>query len=563
VVNPSNLPQYGGTLHLPLNADITNFDDVVTRGFVQGTTFLLTNESLWRGDWAKGPAGGFGTSETDWVGSYDVFGQKAAFAAESWKWSADAAKNEGILVYQIRSGIHYGFNANSEASRLVAGRELSADDVVFSFQQVMTTPTAYMYRAYPTMRTASITKTGPYEVTIKVGMADLITAIAKFGNYVGVVPREVVAKYGNMANWRNSVGSGPFMLTDYVPGSQALLKQNVNYWGKDPVGPGKGNRLPYIDTIQYLIIPDASTRLAALRTGKVDQMTAIGFEDATSLRKTTSKLKEADGGLGGPAQYIYMNTQRKPFDDVRVRRALLMSVDLQSIKQSLNHGLGQVLTWPVELVKGYEDLYLGLDDPEMPASVKELYTYSPEKAKQLLKDAGYPNGFKTSVVIAASEVDYFSIIKDMWSKAGIDLSLNVVETGTRTNIYNSGNYDLVGAVGGRGPISVFYHMVTMRGDGPVGGNASQINDPVIVAASDKMKATYITDEKAAMKQFKELMKHVLDQAYVVSRPIYPQATFWWPWLKNYSGEIQVGYFDTNYWASYIWIDQALKKSMGY
>ena len=67
----------------------------------------------------------------------------------------------------------------------------------------------------------------------------------------------------------------------------------------------------------------------------------------------------------------------------------------------------------------------------------------------------------------------------------------------------------------------------------------------------------------AMKQFKELMKYVLDQAYVVSRPIYPQATFWWPWLRNYSGETQIGYFDTNYWASYIWIDEDLKKSMGY
>jgi len=563
VAPTSTTPQYGGTLRLALTADITNFDDVVTRGFTQGITFLQTNESLWRGDWAKGPAGGFGTNESDWVGAYDVFGHKAGFAAESWKWSADAAKNEGSLVYQIRKGIRYALNPNSEASRLVAGREMTPEDVVFSFRQVMTTPTAYMYRAYPTMRTANISKTGPSEVTIKVPMADLITAIAKFGNYVGVAPPEVVTKYGSMANWKNSVGTGPFMLTDYIPGSQAVLTKNANYWGKDPVGPGKGNRLPYLDTFQYLVIPDASTRLAAIRTGKIDQMSGIAFEDAASMRKTTPKLKEAEGGLGGPAQYVYMNTQRKPFNDIKVRRAMLMSIDLESIKSSLNHGLGQLLTWPVELVKGYEDVYLGLDDPEMPASVKELYTYNPEKAKQLLKEAGYPTGFKTSVLIASSEVDYFSIIKDMWSKVGIDMSLNVQETGTRTSIYNTANYDMVGAVGGRGPISVFYHMVTMRGDGPVGGNASQITDPVIVAASDKMKATYITDEKAAMKQFKDLMKYVLDQAYAVSRPIYPQATFWWPWLKNYSGEIQIGYFDTNYWVSYIWIDQALKKSMGY
>ena len=78
-----------------------------------------------------------------------------------------------------------------------------------------------------------------------------------------------------------------------------------------------------------------------------------------------------------------------------------------------------------------------------------------------------------------------------------------------------------------------------------------------------MKEVYLTDQIAAMKIFKELMKHVLDQAYVVSRPIYPQPTFWWPWLKNYSGEQSIGYIMGNTWAKWVWIDQALKKSMGH
>ncbi|MEK7353488.1 MAG: ABC transporter substrate-binding protein, partial [Chloroflexota bacterium] len=396
----------------------------------------------------------------------------------------------------------------------------------------------YFTRSYPELIDANITKTGPWEVTVRTSTAAaLITAVAKCGSYVRIVPPEVVAKYGDMAKWQNAVGTGPFLLTEYVPGSQAILPRNPNYWKKNPVGPGNGDQVPYIDALQYLIIPDASTRQAALRTGKLDRMANLTFEDAGQMRKTAPKMVEGEGTLGGPAYYVYMNSQRAPFNNLKVRRAMLMSVDLQAIKKSFNHDLGQILTWPAEYVSSYADLYLGLDDPEMPASVKELYTYNPTKAKQLLAEAGYPNGFKATALItnASAEVDYFAVIKDMLAKSGIELTLDVKEAGAGRPIYNSGNYDIVGSYGGRGPISVFYHMVTMRGTGPAGGNGSQINDPKIVEASDKMKSLYLTDSKAAMKVFKELMKYVLDQAYVVSRPIYPQTTFWWPWLKNYSG----------------------------
>ncbi|KKS33599.1 MAG: Extracellular solute-binding protein, family 5, partial [Parcubacteria group bacterium GW2011_GWC2_42_13] len=127
---------------------------------------------------------------------------------------------------------------------------------------------------------------GPWEVTVKTSTAAaLITAVAKFGSYVRIVPPEVVAKYGDMSKWYNAVGTGPFLLTDYVPGSQALLPRNPNYWKKNPVGPGTGDQVPYIDALQYLIIPDASTRLAALRTGKLDRMANLTFEDAGQIRK--------------------------------------------------------------------------------------------------------------------------------------------------------------------------------------------------------------------------------------------------------------------------------------
>ena len=560
---PSDKPQYGGTLRLPMAADFTIFDDIVTVGFGPAWIQRLTNEVMWQGDWAKGHAGGYGTDETDWRDWYDIFDHKAGMAATSWKWTLDAEKNQGTLVYQVRQGDDFGLDPNREASRLVGGREMTVDDVIFSLKQVITDPRAYMYKAYAELRGADIQKTGPWEVTIKVPINAMITAVAKFGAYVNIVPQEVVKKYGDMADWRNSAGTGPFILKDLVSGSAATFVRNQKYWATDPVGPGKGNRLPYIDSLKYVIIPDASTRLAALRTGKVDQMFSVNFDDAETVKKSAAGIKEIEGILGGEPWWIYMNSQKAPFNDVKVRRALAMATDLETIKNTINNGLGQILTWPVEYLPSYKDIYLGLDDPDMPESVKELYTYNPTKAKQLLTDAGFPNGFKTTALISQVEVDYMSIIKDMWAKVNVQLDLNVQEIGARTALYRDGKYEVTSQAGGRGPLSVFYHMVTLVGHSPAGGSGSNINDPVIDKASEKMQSLYLVDPEAAMATFKDSMKYVLDQAYVISRPMYPLTNFWWPWLKNYTGEYSVGYIMYDSWAQWVWLDQALKASMGH
>ena len=440
---------------------------------------------------------------------------------------------------------------------------MTADDVIFSLRQATTDKRSYVYKAYQGLRNCDIQKTGPWEITIKVASADLITAVAKFGEYVSIVPHEVVEKYGDMADWHRSVGTGAFTFKDFVSGSAATLARNPKYWDTNPVGPGKGDALPYIDTFKYLIIPDASTRLAALRTGKVDSFTSVNYDDALQVRNSASGIKEREGILGGDPQWVYMNSQKAPFNDVRVRRALAMATDLTTIKNTVNHGLGQILTWPVEYSPAYKDIYLGLDDPAMPQSVKDLYTYNPAKAKQLLADAGFPNGFKTTAMVVQSEVDYMSIIKDMWSKIGVDLTLNVVDIAAGRPVYNSGNYEVVGFFGGRGPISTYYHMVTMVAHSPAGGSGANIQDPVMDAASAKMQSLVLVDPQAAYATFKDSMKYVLDQAYVISRPMYPLTNFWWPWVKNYSGEYSVGYIEYDSWSKWAWVDQALKKSMGH
>ena len=551
-------PKYGGMLTLSMAADPTIWDPPrsVTSGILD-----LTNEQIFQGDWAKGPASGYGTKETDWAyANSDVFDLKTGYIAESVKWSFDAAKTEGTIVYQVRQGIHWALDKNSEASRLVNGREMTTDDVIYSMQRAISWNLAYPYLNNPELRTANITKTGPWEITIKVPFAALMVGIARFNDTVRIIPREVIEKFGDQSAWQRNVGTGPFMLTQVIPGSMVNLTRNPNYYMKDPVGPGKGNQLPYLDAVRFLILTDASTRQAALRTGKIDMMSSVNKDDSTNLKKTTPQLKEflslSFQGRGNPP--LNMRTDTVPFNDIRVRRAMNMSIDFNAILKGYFGGEGQIYTWPYSKIKEYEELYLDFND--YPESAKELYSYNPEKAKQLLAEAGYPNGFKTSIICTSTNVDFYSIYKDYLSRIGIDMGLDVRETSAMNNIINQKLFTQM-MVGDTAPIAIFYNGQQISGLTSQ-NNRSMVNDPYINEEMIKIRETVITDQHKAMAMYRELTKYVVDQAYVIPAVTGSYRTLWWPWLKGYSGELTVGY-DDNIWPTYVWYDQDLKKSMGH
>ena len=541
-------PEYGGVLNISMINDPQGFDDAIQAHY-NCQSLKLTNEELWTGDWAKGRAGGHGSAECDWFngGGLNRVEHKAGAVAESWE-----IVGKDTMIFHIREGIKWHDKAP------VNGRELTADDVVFSLNRQCTLPTAYMKRTYP-QASASMQISAPDASTVMIKcepkyFGDIITML----DYMEIYPREAVEEFEDMSDWKNSIGTGPFILTDYVPGSLMTFARNPNYWEKDPVGPGKGNQLPYVDGIKLYIIPDESTSLAQFRTGKLDILHQVDWEIAQEFLKMP-QLKHVSYFDDYGQACIYMRTDKKdsPFADKRVRQALWLAIDNQQILDDYYGGEGTLLKWPLMEFKEYAGAYVPLE--QLPESVQELYGYNPEKAKQLLADAGYPNGFKAKIICynQRAYTDPLTMVKAMWAKVGVELELEPKEWGAYTSVIARRAYDdmLFGYYSGAGTC---FKAINYTGSGMY--NGGYIDDPVLNKAREEMLAAY-PDEVVADQIHRELMPYLLEQAYVIALPAGKQYRFWWPWVRNYSGEYSMGYYNLYNYSKYVWLDQELKESM--
>ncbi|MDO8568372.1 MAG: ABC transporter substrate-binding protein [Dehalococcoidales bacterium] len=512
-------------------------------------------------DWASGPAG-----SGEWDGLYpDILpaDQERGMVAERWE-----VTDPNTMVIHIRQGVHFQNKAPA------FGREVTAYDVEFSLLQGWTVPTAYAARNYLVSEhfvngsaVEGIKATDKWTIVIKAqpGKLGSVYEIATtyFSNVI--VPPEWL-KY-DMNDWRNAGGTGAFMVTDYVAASSITYQRNPDYWGKDPLFPE--NQLPYLDGFKELIIPDASTRMAAMRTGKLDILSgnsvaagAFAWEDAIQLRKSSPELQSRN--FVGVAQTLFMRVDKPelPWNDVRVRRALNMAIDKQAIKEDLFGGHAEIFVYPVlESLKATADLWIPLE--QYPEVARKLFEYHPEEARQLMKDAGYPNGFKAEIITRAPDVDMLSIVANYWKKnLNVDMEIKVVEPGVWTNyelnFKNKPNM-LMGSVSPSSPMK----LISVR-PGRQDRNSSVITDPYVEEVFFKAMANYF-DPPARAKVLREFFPYIWEHAWFIQFPAPEFSIFWQPWVKNYYGVIYTGYYlggpGRQDVPKYIWLDRDMKQAM--
>jgi peptide/nickel transport system substrate-binding protein len=197
----------------------------------------------------------------------------------------------------------------------------------------------------------------------------------------------------------------------------------------------------------------------------------------------------------------------------------------------------------------------------MPDSVKELFAYNPKRAKELLAEAGYPNGFtfKTQTASTSPDHDLLAMIEAYLAKVGVKMEIQVLEytaflsaMGTKTNtpgyFFNTG---------------LTNPTTSLRKNFIKGQywNPSQYNDPEF---EKKMAEVYTEpDERVRQVKVKLMTRDILDKAPYIFLPTPYTYTAWWPWVKNYGGELRAGSERPGPIHARVWVDQELKKKMGF
>lgn len=533
-------PKYGGVFTGILSTPVVGFDDAYTFPTNIYVTHL-TNEELLTGDWAKGPTG---SHQASFLIRGTFFPEiERGCLAESWE-----IPDSETIIYRIRKGVRF------QDRPPVNGREMTADDVVFSIKRIFTTPASYLATTWGRYF-KSVTAPDKGTVVVKAAPGNAGTLFPGTAEYIKIVPREVIDKYGNMRDWQNVIGTGPFILKDYVSDSSATLVKNPNYWDNDPLHPQ--NRLPYLDGVKWLIIQDTSTQQAALRTAKVDWHTGVAWEEMETLRKTNPEAKSSRILQAAHLNIVWMRTDRRelPFGDIRVRRALNVAIDKKAIKDSYYGGNAELFTTPVAPYPELMHLFTPLE--KLPESVQELYQYNPEKAKQLLAEAGYPRGFKAEMLCSTAQVDRVAIVKDYWARIGVDLTIDAKEYTVYNSIINARTHkQMVYAY--LASVAPFWFLSWLP---TTFQNWSMINDQRINQTYDVIMANLILNQPKADQALKEIIPYILEQAWYVELPAPYTYTVWHPWVKGYNGEWTVGYSQPYNFPTYVWLDRDLREKM--
>jgi peptide/nickel transport system substrate-binding protein len=205
---------------------------------------------------------------------------------------------------------------------------------------------------------------------------------------------------------RNPVGTGPFILKSWTAGDRMVLERNPNYWQEGQ---------PYLDRVVLRPLPDAQARFASLEAGESDIVWDDEYDADNILKAKNSPALRVNQHVGSGATVFAFNTKAPPFDDVRVRRALVMAIDRPKMSQALTNGLSRPASNPY----GDGSWVKCKDDGALPSDLN--------KAQALLKDYGKPVKFKMLVTATPRGRGVGQVLQQFWKLAGAEMEIEQVD----------------------------------------------------------------------------------------------------------------------------------------
>ena len=546
-------PRYGGTFTYIRALQPANIDSYYryTAGLVVGGV----NERLGVSDWA------LDRSKFDFTSLYTPDFAITGGLAESWE-----QPDPLTIIFKIRQGVHWHKKAP------MRGRALTAKDIEFNFHRVLALGSGFTELSpdvggYDLGRISfeSITANDDSTVVFKLKEPFLfgVGAIAQ-GAHAFILAPEVIQQHGNVSDWQNVVGTGPFELTDLVEGSSITFSKNPNYWGHDEKY--SQNRLPYVDEMRSLISNEVATNLALLRSGKVDYIGYAGDSHLSSVDQVTSLQRTNPELVVHPFSYraetaLNFDTQIEPWNDVRVRRAVSMAIDFETINKTYLKGWADTKPagWIGKNVFGY---YVPFE--EWSEETKQYYRYDPKGAEKLLDEAGYPQGadgvrFKTTYDhYEFFDLNYYEIAMSYLEAIGIDVEIALNDRAT--NIDKIREHKYKGLISG--VTNMDWSVVTLLNQmySEAGWAPSNVNDPAFDKLYEAVKAATTVEEQKKWVREADMM--IVEQVWQVFGPRVPLFQVTQPWVIGFNGEIDLGPLDRQPVFARLWIDQDLKNEMG-
>lgn len=540
-------PQYGGSLSI--SRPVFAYIDPYRYEHSSCAVMTCVNDKLAVGDWAVDRKKfAFPAATTSFVPLNYLRGA----LAESWE-----IPDPQTFIVHLRQGVHF---QNKPPTN---GREFTADDVVWNYQRYLRSP--FVDQMYiGAINSVTALNKNTVEMKLKAPPSDVLIMGILDTTSVQMIAKESVGASGQIEDWKNVGGTGPFMLIDYVPDSSLSFVKNPTYWAYDERYPN--NRLPYVDTYRVYVIADVSTQLAAIRTGKIDQVQDIFWKDAESAKSTRTDLLVF--GQPTSSRIFKMRNDTKPFTDVRVRQALNMAINLEELTKSYFGGNAIIYASALQPLHG-SDFYTPFDElPDKPMwtkySVKEVLTYNPQKAKALLAEAGYPDGFKTNIITCTTmEPELAVILQGYLAAIGVKAELRIMEKAAFDVLRYGLKHDQIilhWHSQYADPLQLFQQWTDPKHQ----FNSSVTNDPVFnEICSRAVDVQNKGDYANLVKLARELEYYSLENAFYIVYPAPLRMTVWQPWVKGYAGEGNLGAWQMGQLFARLWVDRDLKKSKGY